>query len=255
MSFTDRSTGTPAPNSWQWDFGDGTTSTVANPTHAYRTPNTYVVTLTVGNGQGSAKSLPASIKVSDPNSPVPPAANFDFEPRSAEVGQAVRFNDASVGRVTEWLWDWGDGTQSSGADQPHIWSTPNNYRVTLTVRNQYGADSATKTIQIVAKVEPPKALFDFSPKAPIAGNPVQFTDLSSGGPSSWTWDFGDGSGSVGRSPSHQYREAKAYTVKLTVRNAKGTSEVSQQVVGGRRGREARRPDDRERQQLSRSTRR
>ena len=144
----------------------------------------------------------------------------------------MRFNDASVGRVTEWTWDWGDGTQSSGADQAHTWSTPNTYRVTLTVRNQYGADSATKTIQIVAKVEPPKALFDFSPKAPIAGNPVQFTDLSSGGPSSWTWDFGDGSGSVGRSPSHQYSEAKTYTVKLTVRNAKGTSEVSQQVPVG-----------------------
>ena len=230
VTFTDRSTGTPAPNSWQWDFGDGTSASVANPTHAYRTTGTYVVTLTVGNGQSTAKSRPATIKVSDPTAPVPPAANFDFEPRTAEVGQSVQFNDASVGRVTDWTWDWGDGTQSSGANQAHTWTTPNTYRVTLTVRNQYGADSATKSIVIVAKVEAPRAVFEFSPRSPVAGSPVQFTDLSSGGPSSWAWDFGDGTTSVGRSPSHQFAEPRTYTVKLTVRNAKGTSEVTQQVV-------------------------
>ena len=49
--FTDQSTNTPT--SWSWDFGDGGTSTVQNPTHTYNTEGTYTVSLTVSNAYGN----------------------------------------------------------------------------------------------------------------------------------------------------------------------------------------------------------
>ena len=221
---------------------------MAHPTHAYRTPSTYVVTLTVGNGQTSAKSLPASVKVSDPNSPVPPAANFDFQPRSAEVGQAVRFNDASVGRVTEWLWDWGDGTRSSGRrPAPHLVDPehlPGDVDRPEPVRGGFSDQDDPDRGEGRAA----KALFDFSPKAPIAGNPVQFTDLSSGGPSSWTWDFGDGSGSVGRSPLPSVQGGEDLYRQVDGEERQGDLRGQPAGAGGRRRRQAASPDDRERPQ-------
>jgi PKD repeat protein len=52
---------------------------------------------------------------------------------------------------------------------------------------------------------------------------VQFTDTSTGNPTSWTWDFGDGTTSTLRHPSHDYTTNGRYTVRLTVRNAGGSS--------------------------------
>lgn len=51
VAFSDHSTGNPT--AWQWDFGDGATSTTQNPTHRYQTPGGYTVTLTVSNAAGS----------------------------------------------------------------------------------------------------------------------------------------------------------------------------------------------------------
>jgi PKD repeat protein len=54
VSFTDTSTN--SPTSWLWDFGDGTTSNVASPSHTYAVPGTYSVSLTVTNAQGSSST-------------------------------------------------------------------------------------------------------------------------------------------------------------------------------------------------------
>jgi PKD repeat protein len=57
-------------------------------------------------------------------------------------------------------------------------------------------------------------------------NPVQFTDLSTNSPTSWLWDFGDGTTSTQRNPSHQYTAAGTYTVGLTATNANGPANAS-----------------------------
>ncbi len=78
------------------------------------------------------------------------------------------------------------------------------------------------TIAPGAAVDPPVASFSWSPSVPVAGQPVQLTDGSTGGPASWSWDFGDGDASTDRNPVHSWAVAGTYTVGLTVANDGGS---------------------------------
>ncbi len=74
------------------------------------------------------------------------------------------------------------------------------------------------------------AWFTFSPSAPTAGAPVHFTDASSGSPTAWLWDFGDGTTSTAQNPSHTYENAGTYTVRLTVTYSGGKQKSVERTV-------------------------
>ena len=96
VTFVDRSTGNPAPNSWQWEFGDNTSDRTASPTHTYKNAGTYVVTLTVGNGRETARSQPVQIVVAGPDKP--PVANFTYEPAHRHRGRSAGAVPRRLGR-------------------------------------------------------------------------------------------------------------------------------------------------------------
>jgi minor extracellular serine protease Vpr len=75
----------------------------------------------------------------------------------------------------------------------------------------------------------PVANFTFSPQSPIAGQTVQFTDTSTGSPTSWAWDFGDGFGSTAQNPTHAFATAGAFPVMLTVSSAGGSNAATKTV--------------------------
>jgi len=89
------------------------------------------------------------------------------------------------------------------------------------VRNSAGSDAITKEDIITVRALP---IADFSANktSGVAPLMVKFTDESSGGPTSWTWNFGDGAISTNQSPVHEYRAPGVYTVSLTVKNDAGT---------------------------------
>lgn len=79
------------------------------------------------------------------------------------------------------------------------------------------------------------ANFSGSPTSGTAPLTVNFTDLSTGSPTSWSWNFGDGTGSSAQNPSHTYTAAGTYTVALTATNACGSDVESKSAyvsVGG-----------------------
>lgn len=76
---------------------------------------------------------------------------------------------------------------------------------------------------------PPTAAFTLSPSSPTAGQPVQFTDTSAGGPTSWSWAFGDGATSSLQHPSHTYAAAGTFAVTLTAGNASGSGAATRSV--------------------------
>lgn len=77
---------------------------------------------------------------------------------------------------------------------------------------------------------PPKAGFSFSPGAPLAGLTVNFKDASTGTPASWSWNFGDGSTSASRNPTHVYSKAGKYRITLVVGNAAGSGTLSKTIT-------------------------
>ncbi len=209
VSFTDNSTG--GPTSWLWDFGDGSTSTDQNPTHTYETPGNYTVSLTISNGVDSDTETKENyISVG-----AVPEASFSASPRSGPPPLQVQFTDNSTGNPTSWLWDFGDGSTSTDQNPTHTYNEEGSYTVSLTVSNACGEDTKVVENYIVVGGS---LVADFT-ATPVEGcSPleVSFTDNSTGGPTSWLWDFGDGSTSTEQNPTHIYENGGTYTVTLTV---------------------------------------
>jgi len=150
-----------------------------------------------------------------------PIANFTATPTNGDAPLPVEFIDTSINSPTSWAWDFGDENASNEQNPTHTYNIPGTYNVTLTVTNAKGNNSETKTNYIV--INPPTAEFNATPLSGGAPLTVNFTDQSTGTPTSWAWDFGDGSTSTENNPTHIYSTPGTYTVSLTVTNVGGTN--------------------------------
>ncbi len=222
VAFTDASTG--SPTSWKWSFGDGTYSTSRNPSHTYNKAGKYTVSLTVKNARGS-NTVTKSQYISVTNSLKAPVACFSASPTSGYAPLKVAFTDRSKGKPTSWKWSFGDGTYSTAKTPVHTYSKAGKYTVSLTVKNSAGTSTITgyNYIKVAAPLKTPVAAFSAAPTSGKVPLKVQFTDRSSGSPTSWKWSFGDRTYSTAKNPSHTYSKAGKYTVSLTVKNAKGSN--------------------------------
>ena len=139
VNFSDESTGDPS--GWEWEFGDGNTSTEQNPSHAYESAGTYDVKLTVSNEYGED----SKIKQDYISAGSKPTAMFGVSEREVETGITVNFSDESTGDPSGWEWEFGDGNTSTEQNPSHAYESAGTYDVKLTVSNQFGSDSDTKT--------------------------------------------------------------------------------------------------------------
>jgi formylglycine-generating enzyme required for sulfatase activity len=92
------------------------------------------------------------------------------------------------------------------------------------------AASSTSSTPAPPSVPAPSAAFTFSPASPAVKETVQFTDGSTGSPTSWSWNFGDGGTSGVQNPTHAYATSGTFTVTLTAGNAAGTSTATRSVT-------------------------
>ncbi len=156
----------------------------------------------------------------------PPVADFVGDPTSGDAPLTVNFTDLSTGDPTSWYWDFGDGVGTSTEQNPsYTYDSEGAYTVGLTATNAYGSDTETKAdyITVTSSEVPPVADFVGDPTSGVMPLTVNFTDLSTGDPTSWYWDFGDGVGtSTEQNPSYTYDSEGAYTVGLTATNAYGS---------------------------------
>ncbi|WNY28177.1 hypothetical protein MmiEs2_03590 [Methanimicrococcus stummii] len=227
VQFSDQSVGSGNNSSFLWNFGDGTTSTERNPTHTYNKTGTYTVALTVTNPCGATDSILKSSYVSVGNVPV---ADFSGTPTSGVSPLNVQFTDKSQGNNLTYAWDFGDGATSTEKNPKHTYTKEGTYTVKLTIKNEYGNNTATKDKYITVG-NLPRAEFQADVLSGVAPHPVQFTDLSTGNPTSWYWDFGDGSTSTDKNPRHTYQKSGYYNVTLTVKNAYGESTLLREGDG------------------------
>lgn len=151
VNFTNQSTGAA---SYSWTFGDGGTSTSANPSHTYTSAGTYTVTLTAINTCGSDQMVRTNyITITTPPCD-PPVANFSGSPTSGDYPLNVTFTDLSTFSPTSWSWTFGDGGSSTAQNPSHTYTAAGNYTVSLTATNSCGSDGETKSAYITV-TEPP----------------------------------------------------------------------------------------------------
>jgi PKD repeat protein len=227
VMFVDNSLGS-TPMTYQWDFGDGSTSTEQNPSHMYTQRGMYTVKLTVTNNYGSS----TEIKKDYISIGMGPVADFTATPTIGNVPLSVKFTDNSRGQVATWVWDFGDGKGSNEKNPTHTYWTYGVHNVILTVSNDYGSSDKTKTsfITVIGPLTSKFTPYPISGKAPLS---VQFTDRSIGSPTSWNWDFGDGTTSIVQNPEHTFTSGGAFDVKLDITRGTDTATSTQVVnVGG-----------------------
>ena len=165
VQFFDASTVGAPVNSWFWDFGDGYTSTVQNPTHTYSTVGQFNVTLVATGTYGDGSITRSNyIRVYDT---IP---QFYGTPTVGQLPLVVQFYDTSSSGnpPVGWLWEFGDGSTSNLQNPSHTYTQSSVYNVTLTTIGSYGASSAIRYDYILAfdtieqKIITSPGLYDFS---------------------------------------------------------------------------------------------
>jgi len=216
VGFTDLSVPATTLTTWHWDFGDGSTSTAQNPTHIYTGIDQYTVTLTVSDGVFT-DALTKNDYVTTQTQVV---ADFAACPRSGQAPLTVVFWPVLDGLANQYLWEFGDGQNSSLPNPIHTYNLTGAYAVSLTVWMNKGDCDQTDQItkQAYVLVSDLSADFAATPTAGVQPLTVEFADCSSGTITSWLWDFGDGNTSNQQNQTHQYLNPGTYSVSLTINN-------------------------------------
>jgi gliding motility-associated-like protein len=224
VTFIDQSTGNPF--SWNWDFGNGQLSTVKNPTVTYSQPGTYTVRLVIKNSSGVDEEIKTNYISVFPS----PSASFSANLTTACVPATIQFADQSTtppgaGSIVSWAWDFGDGSNSTQQNPSHTYTNTGFYTVSLQITSSTGCKSTSsigRYIRIVSGINA-----DFVYSQPTTCQPpflINFQDQSSGpGTLSYSWNFGNGSGSTLQNPGSSYPNAGTYPVQLTVQSNLGCS--------------------------------
>lgn len=211
-------------NSIQWNFGDGSTGTGANPTHVYSDTGVYNVKV-IYSGPNCTDSVifPGAVRVG-----MKPTPNFEATPPVACAESPIQFTDKSTGPpIDSWSWDFGDQTDPGTVQNPrHTYQDIGDFDVTLTV--SHNGCSNTVTLNKVVHINPPIARFTISQQCTFP-YVRRFVDQSVK-PQTWSWDFGDGQTVEGDpNPQHTYQNTGSYTVTLTVTNGSCSSTSWQQI--------------------------
>ena len=223
--------------SFQWDFGDGGSGSGRTVTHTFSQIRTFNVRLTITDALGRTNSVNQSIVVGQGQLPT---AAFVVSPSSASINQTINFN-ASVSTaapghtITNYAWDFGDGSSAGGVTVTHAYTQAGSYTVVLKVTDDANRQ-ATTTQTITVGTGKPTASFTTSPASPVHGTSVQFNGSTSQPATGrtivsyiWTWGDGtpDGSGPIA---SHVFALPGSYTVTLTVIDDQGNTSSATQSV-------------------------
>ncbi|MEN7548787.1 PKD domain-containing protein [Rapidithrix thailandica] len=214
--FTDQSV---LPDTWKWEFGDGSTSTAQNPIHTYTSAGEFQIKLTIKDTMVNLSSVSyGTVKVSFSTADFTGSTLFGCGPLTTTFTDASSTSTGAT--LTDWLWDFGDGNTSTKQNPTHVYEKPGIYTVKLKVTDSNGCtDQKTRTnyVQVIGP--------DIKFTASHTGNDYSFTDATaSGAPlTSWKWNFGDGSTSNTQNPTHTYTTEGVYEVSLTVTDLDGCS--------------------------------
>ena len=239
VEFTDKSTDDGTIVSWQWNFGDGTTSNEKNPSHRYNEIGKYTVTLTVTDEDGNTNQISKEVNIKNH----PPVPAFTY-PNILRTNETIHFTDGSYdpdGYIVSWQWDFGDGNKSNEKNPSHKYLLPGTYRVKLSVKDDYGiSKSITKNVNVKQGNRRPVANFTFQPSLPRPNETIMFNASLSydidGSVVLYNWDWdNDGEFEIKntllKTSTNKWDREGKYNVTLKVEDNNGSfSTITKQIV-------------------------
>ncbi|MCB0848426.1 MAG: PKD domain-containing protein, partial [Bacteroidetes bacterium] len=224
VNFANTSTNTNGA-SYNWNFGNGSSSPIENPSTIYTDSGYYAVQLQVMNSNGCMDDTIRNIQVN--LSPTAIASTTDT------VGcnpMTAVFTNNSI-NATAYSWNFGDGITSSTVSPSHIYTTPGNYTVTLIAASGAGCLDTLIFPYTIQVNQTPVASFTKSVSSGCTPLTVHLNNTSANtNGASYLWDFGNGSTSTDASPDVTYNTAGTYTIQLQVTNASGCTDTTSQTV-------------------------
>jgi PKD repeat protein len=194
---------------YEWNFGDGNTSTMEHPRHTFHRAGEYVIHLRVTDPNGCSEDTTVARVIAHPA----PFADFSHESEIlCGLPAHIQLTNESTG-ATGYSWDFGDGRVST-LNEPgrHTYHEAGAYDIRLIATNAF--QCADTIVQTVEAFPPPEARYQIVNKQGCAPLEVTFANLSSA--NHFLWDFGDGNGSNAASPTHRYTRPGKYDVRLVV---------------------------------------
>ena len=203
--------------SYVWNFGDGNGATLTNATHTYAVQGTYRITLIATNANGCLDSTSQTITLSSK-----PTAAFSVSSTSqCLTSNSFSFANGSTGNISGFVWNFGDGTNSTALNPTKTYTAAGTYTVTLTVTNANGCtDVATQVINVTGK---PVISYNINNATQcFIGNVFTFTNTSPNQSGiTYYWSFGDGILSSLNTISKVYTSTGTFRVTLIATNGNG----------------------------------
>lgn len=217
--------------SYEWDFGDGSSSTEEVPTHTYTVIGDYTITLRITSCDGCVDEFQREVSVT-----IPPTAAFTPDVREGCAVLEVNFENESLGVGVTYNWDFGDGRLSDDADPGTILfdqaRDDTTYVVTLTAINGCGSVQDMDSITVF-----PKPIVDFGTDIDDGCSPlpIRFANITAGNPDNFFWDLGNGVNSRDSIPPDQKYTTNdstftVYTVTLIATNECGSDTLNREIV-------------------------
>ena len=219
VTFQDQSVSFAPIQSWYWDFGDGTNSTLQNPPqHLYTMPGIYEVKLVIRGFDGCiSDTMRKNITIGSK-----PLANFQvFDTCYRKPPRLINLSTNVVGGINEWAWLL-DGSFFSNMQQPSFANIPVGlHQLKLVVKSVYGCESDTVTGSFSIK---PIPVIDLIAPDGCLNDPINFTGIQLDNNTTitrWNWNFGDGKTTQQQNPVHTFLTAGDMTVQLTAMDNTG----------------------------------
>lgn len=205
--------------SFQWTFGDGTTSTDMNPVKVFSNPGTYSVKLIVSTDANCADTAFSSVTI------------YGLPVSTFTTGNSCVFVENTplptiIDNTLTYAWNFGDGYTSSLITPQHAYGSAGTYVVSLDLSNANGCSSHSE-IPVTVYSAPTAS---FNNTTACFGNATQFYSNASGTGLTYSWNFGDLNQASVMNPSHTYGSAGSYPVQQIVTDLNGCSDTVVQNI-------------------------
>jgi len=214
-------------NQWNWNFGDGATSTAQSGSHQYAAAGNYTISLTSTTNNGCVDDTIITVTIY-------PQPNVNFSSNSVcENTPPTTFTNITTianGTISTWAWTFGDASTSPLQQPNHTYASAGNYSAQLIATSNFGCQDTLQQNVIVHE----KPTANFTSAITTACNPacIDFTDLSSSATATiiaWYWNFDNGQILMSQNPTPCYTnstdENAYYDVSLIATNSLGCKDT------------------------------